>query len=387
MERQTPLLYHPEFEMHPLTVIVGGTGESKTTLIKNLIYDAAEKIAGMVVFTNSRNISLRKDYDFLNSVYVRPYSDDMLEILMQKGAGIVKNHPDQYLVVVFDDCSDDIASIGLTKKTIDMITRMRKYNIAMITSGHGIQSTQTTMVKNNATRLIIFRGIDSKGMDIVYKWVGQRSLNLHVKQEFHHTYNTLQRYFFLTWDKESSNFVMGKTSVIDPFRLYMKKEDLEFTGGQIIFGNKHNFDWSKLEYSDPFDEIDDINPDDDVFVKDDSEEENEEIELSAVDRFRKQYAKSNEEDMNLNTTPMTPMTESTEGYKSDEEEMSMEGTKSTKKTLKRPSITTKNKRAKAIKTQNDVAEMIKAKNATSGPKMSKEDLKWQDKFILMFEFL
>ena len=333
-ERPTPLLFHPEFGMHPLTVIVGGTGEAKTTLIKNLIYDAAEKIAGMMVFTKSRDISLRKDYDFLNAVYVRPYSDDMLEILMQKGSSIVKNHPDQYLVVVFDDCTDDIASIGLTKKTVDMITRMRKYNITMITSGHGIQTTVTTMVKNNATRLILFRGIDPKGMEIAYQWVGKRSLNLHVKQDFDRTYNTLQRYFFLTWDRESSTFVSGKTAVIDPFRLYMKKQDLEFTGGQIVYGNKHNFNWSKLEYLDPFDEIDDIDPDDDVFVKDDSDldeenENNEEFELSSVDRLRKQYeAQSNEEDM----------TESMEKYKSNEEEISesMEESKSTKKHLNDP---------------------------------------------------
>ena len=31
--------------------------------------------------------------------------------------------------------------------------------------------------------------------------------------------------------------------------------------------------------------------------------------------------------------------------------------------------------------------MIKSKNAVSGPKMSKEDLEWQDRFILIFEFL
>ena len=94
----------PLLTLPSLGLIVAPFGSGKTSLVKYLILEQAEKFVGVVIFSNTGRDAWEANYAFLNPLLIYDqWDEEVINKLCALGKRIKKANPDHHLLLIFDD--------------------------------------------------------------------------------------------------------------------------------------------------------------------------------------------------------------------------------------------------------------------------------------------
>jgi hypothetical protein len=256
--------YHysmPLLTLPSLAVVVAPYGSGKTSILKFLILEQCEKIAGIVLFSNTGRDAWNENYSWLNPLYIYDrFDEEIIARLKKLGKRIKKANPDHHLVLIFDD------SVGLAKSMFKgpeakkLLTTLRHYGVSILISTHQLQTEVSTLIRNNVRDLILFQQSDPAGTKIAAETWGLPSTNLNNIKEFQAKIGSLPKYHFLHYNTQTHFWQTCQIPYPLPdFRIALHPSDTFVEGKKIVYGNASNYDLSSIER--PEDEIDEIDDD------------------------------------------------------------------------------------------------------------------------------
>jgi hypothetical protein len=231
-------------------MIVAPLGSGKSNLIKYLMYDRCEQIAGVVLFANTGLIA-RSSYDWLNPMYIYDYFDkELLTKIIKLGAKIKNHDPKKFLIIIFDDCIGMFTGMFKGNEAKKVITTLRHENVVLMFSLQQFQNESTTLMRTNSTDVFLFAQTEAHGLELLYKNYG---IGSYLKDDFKAAVSNLPKYHFLYWSKNDKRFQQLVTPYPLPkFRLYLHPQDLKKKeeGYIVVAGNNHNYDLRSIERDD-----------------------------------------------------------------------------------------------------------------------------------------
>jgi hypothetical protein len=94
----------PLLTLPSLSLIVAPFGSGKTSVVQYLILEQIEKIAGIVLFSNTGHDAWEANYSWLNPLYIYDKFDErIITNLIKLGRRIKRANPDKHLLLIFDD--------------------------------------------------------------------------------------------------------------------------------------------------------------------------------------------------------------------------------------------------------------------------------------------
>jgi len=239
-----------------LTLIVAPIKSGKTSLIKYLLLQHVEKLACVLLFSNTGVHAYEKNYSFLNPLYIYDsWDSSIVDRLLILGKKIRKNDPSRHIVVIFDDSVGMAKSLFMGEKAKRLLTTLRHYNISIWISTHQLQNEVPTLVRNNVEDIILFKQHEPYGLHLSFETWGKASTNLNDRSKFEQAINNLEPFHFLIYQKSTSEW--SEAVIPHPlpdYRIYLHPSDEQLSNEEfemdqqiVIYGNKQNYDLKSVE--------------------------------------------------------------------------------------------------------------------------------------------
>jgi hypothetical protein len=262
MALSKPLLTLPD-----MGLILAPFNSGKTSLTQYLCLGSHEKIVAMVIFSKDGRATYEKNYSFVNRLYVHDkWERGIMKDIILLGQKIKRNNPNHHMVVLFDDFIGMQKGFWETEEAQEFITTLRGCNCTLLVSSHKLQGAVSTLQRNNAKKIFIFRQKEPNGIKLMYETWAKGSTNLSDKKEFEQTVLKLPNHHFLYFDSDTNTFTemmaphpydcgcgdeeAHETLQMPKFRLYLHPSDIKEAnegGYELVYGNIENYNLSKLE--------------------------------------------------------------------------------------------------------------------------------------------
>lgn len=173
-------------------------GGGKTSLIQYLLLSNISSIGCVILFSNTGVDAYEKNYQWLNPRYIYDsWEDGFTENkLIKLAKRIFKDNPNKHTILIFDDSVGMAKGLFQKESSKHIITTLRHYNVSIIVSTHQIQTEVSTLLRNNASYVFMFRQTEPNGVTVLFETFGAASSNLNNERDFKDAVLHLQPYTF-----------------------------------------------------------------------------------------------------------------------------------------------------------------------------------------------
>ena len=138
----------PLLTLPSLALVIAPYGSGKSSLVKYLILEQIDKIACVVLFSNTGLDAWEQNYSWLNKMYVYDHWDDSIMDRVKKlGKRIKKANPNHHVLMIWDDSIGMSKSLFKSEEFKKILVTLRHYNISILISTHQLQTEVSTVVK------------------------------------------------------------------------------------------------------------------------------------------------------------------------------------------------------------------------------------------------
>lgn len=276
-----------QIELPCLALTIAPFKSGKTTLLKHFVLKHSKKWKAVILFGTTVRTAYDKEYSWLNKRYTSDeFNEDKLREVMKLGKKIKQaTNGEGHILLAFDDPIGLDDSLFEKKENKKILTTLRHYNIDMWICTHRLQNEVTTLTRNNATDVFLYRNAEPNGIKLMYETWGRSSTNLHDKNDFTYAVQSLKKFEFMHYNTERRSWSKNKLEApVPPFRLYLHPDDKKITDMPVVYGNKENFNLKSIEEEDTIEEVDSGGEQDIYLSKKEIENEDEESEEDDEDK-------------------------------------------------------------------------------------------------------
>lgn len=171
----------------------------KSYLTKNIIYEIAKQKKADVIFCLSNTAHLTTDYNFLQSKYIKKFSENFIFDVIRSQEKLQRQKRPHILLII-DDCVGNSTNKKESSVNSSLISEIfmtgRHYNISLIFLNQSVTNSTSTAQRNNSD-YSLFSKLNKQQLENMYE-----ALPLPInKRDFTSIiYNNTQNYKFVVFD-------------------------------------------------------------------------------------------------------------------------------------------------------------------------------------------